>query len=145
MTVKRKDRYALAHSRFRSRDRMPVQGTASADQMKQTRCQSDAGVEHELHERAPKEAVHVVTAAVVLDGHDGLCSLRILCKPRPFVKLTGMIDADHVPVSHVSGTHQLGCFFHEVIIMSIDGERRLESCTLCSEFETSIENCMLSV
>ena len=34
---------------------------------------------------------------------------------------------------------------HEVIIMSIDGERLLESCTLCSEFETSVENCMLSV
>ena len=86
----------------------------------------------------------MVTAAVVLDGHDGLCSLRILCKPRPFVELTGMIDADRVPVSHESGSHQLGYFLHEVIIMSIDGERLLESCTLCSESETSVENCALS-
>ena len=87
----------------------------------------------------------MVTAAVVLDGHDGMCSLRILYKLRPCAKLTGMIDADHVLVRHVSGSHQLGCFLHEVIIMSIDGERLLESCTLCSEFETSVENCILSV
>ena len=85
------------------------------------------GVAHNHHGRAPKEAVHVVTAAVVLDGHDGLCSLRILCKLRPCAKLTSMIDAGRVPVSHVSGSHHI---LHEVIIMSIDGERPLESCTL---------------
>ena len=56
-----------------------------------------------------------------------------------------MIDAGRLPVSHVSGSHQIDYILHEVIIMSIDGERRLESCTLCSEFETSVENCMLSV
>ena len=88
------------------------------------------GVAHNHHERAPKEAVHVVTAAVVLDGHDGLCSLRILCKLRPCAKLTGMIDADRVPDCHVSGGHQVGYFLHEVITISIDGERLLETCTL---------------
>jgi len=124
---------------------MSVQGTASADQMKQTRCQSDAGVVHSHHGRAPKEAVYVVTAAVLLDGHDGLCSLRILYKLQSCAKLIRMIDAGRVPVSHVSGSHQLDYILHEVIIMSIDGERLLESCTLCSEFETSVENCMLSV
>ena len=106
---------------------------------------SDAGVAHNPHGRAPKQAVHVVTAAVVLDGHDGLCSLRILGKLRPFAKLTGMIDAGRMPVCYVSGSHQLDYILHEVITMSIDGERWLESCTLCSEFEASVENCMLSV
>ena len=73
------------------------------------------------------------------------CAACILCKLRSCAKLTGMIDAAHVPVSHVSGSHQLDYILHEVITMSIDGERLLESCTLCSEFETSVENCMLSV
>ena len=98
---------------------MSVQGTATALRTSQTRCQSDAGVAHNHHGRAPKEAVHVVTAAVVLDGHDGLCSLRILCKLRSCAKLTGMIDADHEQISHVSSSHQVGRIFHEEIIFTM--------------------------
>ena len=40
----------------------------------------------------------------------------MLWKSRPCAKLTGMIDADHVPIGHVSGSHQLGYFSHEMII-----------------------------
>ena len=64
-------------------------------------------------------AVHVVTAAVVQDGLDGLITVRIISKARPCAKLTGMIDTDHVPISHVSGSHQAGRIFHEVIIFTI--------------------------
>ena len=61
-------------------------------------------------------AVHVVTAAVVQDGLDGLITVRIISKARPCAKLTGMIEADLAPISHVSGSHQLGRTLHEVII-----------------------------
>ena len=57
----------------------------------------------------------MVTAAAVQDGLDGLSSLRKICKSQPCAKLTGMIDADHVTISHVSGSHQVGRIFHEVI------------------------------
>ena len=99
----------------------------------------------EVGRRRLSRSVHVVTAAVVLDGHDGLCSLRILCKLRPCAKLTGMIDAGRMPVRHVSVSHQIDYILHEVIIFIILGQRLLESCTLCSESETSVENCVLSV
>ena len=39
-------------------------------------------------------------------------------------KLTGMIDADLMPTSHVSGSHQVGRIFHEVIIFTITVTRR---------------------
>ena len=82
----------------------------------------------------------MVTAAVVQDGLDGLITVRIISKVRPCANLTGMIEADLAPISHVSGSHQLDYILHEVITVSIVGERLLESCTLCSESETSVEN-----
>ena len=48
---------------------------------------------------------------------------RMICKARSCKKLTGMIDADHVPISHVSGSLQLGRILHEVITFSILGVR----------------------
>ena len=80
-------------------------------------------------------AVHVVTAAVVQDGLDGLITVRIISKARPCAKLTGMIEAALAPISHVSGSHQLGRVLHEVINICILGERLRESCTLCRESE----------
>ena len=56
--------------------------TAMAHTAKQTRCQSDAGAEHELHERGSEEAVHVVTAAAEQDGLHGLITVRIISKVR---------------------------------------------------------------
>ena len=41
-----------------------------------------------------------------------------------------MINADLVAIGHVSGNHHLGRVLHEVITMSILGQRLLESCTL---------------
>ena len=61
----------------------------------------------------------MVTAAVVQDGLDGLITVRIISKARPCAKLTGMIEADLAPISHVSGSHQLGRTLHEVIIFTI--------------------------
>ena len=77
-------------------------------------------------------AVHVVTAAAEQDGLDGLSSLRKICKARPCVMLTGMIDADQMPISHVSGSHQVGRMFHEVIIFTITMTRRRRGGALCS-------------
>ena len=81
--------------------------------------QSDAGVERELHERGSVAAVHVVTAAAEQDGLHGLITVRIISKVRPSANLTGMIEDDLEPISHVSGRHQLGRALHEVIIFTI--------------------------
>ena len=93
--------------------------TAMACVTKKIRCQSDAGVERELHERGSEAAVHMVTAAVEQDGLHGLITVRIISKVRPCANLTGMIEADLEPVSHVSGSHQLARTMHEVIIFTI--------------------------
>ena len=74
----------------------------------------------------------MVTAAAEQDGLDGLSSLRKICKARPCAKLTGMIDADLVPISHVSGSHQTGRIFHEVIIFTITVTRRRRGGAMCS-------------
>ena len=58
-------------------------------------------------------------AADEQDGLDGLSSLHKICKARPCVMLTGMIDADLVPISHVSGSHQIGRILHEVTIFTM--------------------------
>ena len=50
---------------------------------------------------------------------DGLIMRRMICKARPCGKLSGMIDADLVPISRVSSSHQIGRIFHEVIIFTI--------------------------
>ena len=95
-------------------------------------CQSDAGVAHKLHERGSVAAVHVVTAAVVQDGLDGLITVRIISKARPCANLTGMIEADLAPISHVSGSHQLGRTLHEVIIFTIIMTRQRRGGAMCS-------------
>ena len=45
--------------------------------------------------------------------------LRMIWKARPCGKLTGMIDADLVPISHVSLSHQVDRIFHEEIIFTM--------------------------
>ena len=77
-------------------------------------------------------AVHVVTAAVVQDGLDGLITVRIISKARPCAKLTGMIEADLAPISHVSGSHQLGRTLHEVIIFTMLVTRCRRGGAMCS-------------
>ena len=69
-------------------------------------------------------AVHVVTAAAEQDGLHGLITVRIISKVRPCANLTGMIEADLAPISHVSGSHQLGRALHEDIIFTIIVTRR---------------------
>ena len=63
---------------------------------------------------------------------DGLIVRRMIWKARPCGKLTGMIDADLVPISHVSGSHQLGRTFHEVIIFTIIVTRQRCGGAMCS-------------
>ena len=74
----------------------------------------------------------MVTAAVVQDGLDGLITVRIISKARPCAKLTGMIEADLAPLSHVSGSHQLGRTLHEVIIFTIIMTRCRRVGAMCS-------------
>ena len=47
----------------------------------------------------------------------------LIWKARPCKTLTGMIDTDHVPNSHASGSHHLGRIFHEAIIFIIISAR----------------------
>ena len=50
----------------------------------------------------------------------------MIIKARPCKKLTGMIDSDHLPTSHVSTSHQNVHIMHEMIMLVIlvDGARR---------------------
>ena len=67
---------------------------------------------------------------------DGLIVRRMIWKARPCRKLTGMIDADHVPISHVSSSHQIGRILHEVIIFSMISARCRRggaACSACSQ------------
>ena len=43
---------------------------------------------------------------------DGLIKLCMISKARPCAKLIGMIDADHVPIRHVTGSLQVDCIVH---------------------------------
>lgn len=65
---------------------------------------------------------------------DGLIMRRMICKARPCGKLTGMIDADLVPINHVSSSHQIGRIFHEVIIFTIIVTRCRRGGAMCSAF-----------
>ena len=76
-------------------------------------------------------AAHVVTA-VVQDGLDGLIAVRIISKARPCAKLTGMIEADLAPISHVSGSHQVGRIFHEEVIFTMLVTRCRRGGAMCS-------------
>ena len=67
---------------------------------------------------------------------DGLIMQRMIWKAYPCKKLTGMIDADLVSISHVSGSHQFGRIFHEVIIFTIvvtPCRRGGAMCSACTE------------
>ena len=55
-----------------------------------------------------------------------------------------MTNADLVAIVHVSGSHHLRRVLHEVIAIIMLGQRLDESCKLCSESETSVDNCDLS-
>ena len=77
------------------------------------------------------------------DGHDGLSSWRMICKAASCDKQLCMIDADKEAVGHVSGSHQIRRVLHDVITFTVIGQRLLESCTLCSDSETSVENWQL--
>ena len=47
----------------------------------------------------------------------------MICKMHPCLKLTGMIGADLVLISHVSSSHQLDRSFHEVVTVGMLGHR----------------------
>ena len=79
------------------------------------------------------------------DGLDGLSQLaHDLLQAAQVSQLLGMISAGHVPIGHVRGSHHIRRVLHEVITIIMLGQRLLESCTLCSESETSVENWLLS-
>ena len=78
------------------------------------------------------------------DDLDGLSQLAHDQQGAQVSQLLGMVSAGHVAIGHVRGSHQLGHVLHEVITIIMLGQRLLESCTLCSESETSVENCVLS-
>ena len=58
--------------------------------------------------------------------------LRMIWKARPCGKLNGMIDADLVPISHVSGSHQVGRIFHEEVIFTVLVTRCRRGGAMCS-------------
>ena len=60
--------------------------------------------------------------------------LRMIWKARPCGKLTGMIDYDLVPISHVSGSHHIGRILHEVIIFTMLVTRCRRGGAMCSAF-----------
>ena len=43
----------------------------------------------------------------------------MICKTHPCLKLTCMIGADLVPISHVSSSHQLDCSLHVGVIVGM--------------------------
>ena len=63
---------------------------------------------------------------------DGLILLRMIFKAHPSTKLTGMINADLVPIGHVSSSHQLDLTLHEMIIFTIRGTCRRGGGSMCS-------------
>ena len=77
-------------------------------------------------------------------GLDGLSQLAHDLQGAQVSQLLGMISAGHVAIGHVRGSHYLLRVLHEVITIIMLGQRLLESCTLCSESETSVEICALS-
>ena len=93
-------------------------------------CQSVDGDAHSHHGSGFVNAVHVVSPPRRMDGLERLSSLRKICKACPCAKLVCVINAVLVAIGHVSSSHQLGSVHHEVIIVSILGQRSLEPCTL---------------
>ena len=78
----------------------------------------------------------MVTAAAEQCGLHGLITVRIISKVRPCANLTGMIEADLAPISHVSGSHQVGRILHEEIIFTMlvtQCRRGGAMCSACTE------------
>ena len=69
------------------------------------------------------------TGSIMLDG---LIMRRMICKARPCGKLTGIIDADLVPINHVRGSHQVGRILHEEIIFTMLVTRCRRGGAMCS-------------
>ena len=82
--------------------------------------------------RFPPAAEQGIQTPRERDGLHGLITVRIISKARPCAKLTGMIEADLAPISHVSGSHQLGRTLHEVIIFTIIMTRQRCGGAMCS-------------
>ena len=90
----------------------------------------------------------MVIAADVLDGLDGLCSLRIICKSASCVKLTGVINTDLVVISYVNCSGHLARVLHEVVISMVSdlGSASLETAVfLPCKSVACVEKCVLSV
>ena len=54
----------------------------------------------------------------------------MICKARSCAQLTGMIDADLVPIAHVLGSFQLGRVSHEMITCTTLGNMAAETHTV---------------
>ena len=54
-------------------------------------------------------------------AHDGLCSLRIICKSASCIKLTCVINADLVAISYVDASCYLDRVMHEVVTSTAVG------------------------
>ena len=91
---------SVGHDGRTSRDH-----AALARRMKLVWSELIEGVVLQLHERSSVAAVHVVTAAALHDGLDGLSCLRKICKAHLFVNWACMINADLVAIGHVSRSH----------------------------------------
>ena len=74
---------------------------------------------------------------------DGLIMRRMIWKARPCRKLTGMIDTDLVPISHVSGSHQFSRIFHEVIIFTIIAAQQNDAAVQCALHGSICSKCWL--
>ena len=76
--------------------------------------------------------------------HDGLCRLRIIFKSASCVKLTCVINTDHVGISHVHGSGHNVRVFHEVVI-SMVREALLVMCAVPSSSVACVEKWALCV
>ena len=56
----------------------------------------------------------------------------MICKAHPCLKLTGMISADLMPISHVSSSHQVDRSLHEVVTVGMLGHRQRRDDAACS-------------
>ena len=78
-------------------------------------------------------------------AHDGLCSLRIICKSASCCKLTCVINADLVAISYVDASCYLDRVMHEVVTSTAVGRASrhvhfaLQWCRAC------VEKCVLCV
>ena len=77
-------------------------------------------------------------------AHDRLCSLRIICKSASCVKLTCVINTDHVAISHVTGSSYFVRALHEVLNIMVR-DALLGMCAVPCICVACVEKCMLCV